>query len=201
MGVAVFMTFFLCNSAAQESFLKRTIHRLETQFSYNRQELFLWVSVDRQMLYVLQGDSVVNSYPVSTSKLGTGNRSGSGKTPLGVHRIASKIGEGAPLNTIFIGRKNSAKLAMPLTEPIDMEEDWVTTRILWLDGLEPGINKGEGIDSRTRYIYIHGTPEEGLIGTPASHGCVRMRNHDVAELFEMVNTGTLVIIMNAPPMY
>jgi len=105
--------------------------------------------------------------------------------------IAQKIGDGAPLNTIFKSRKNTGKIA-----DIDQQsdEDYVTSRILWLKGLEPGHNAGPGVDSFARYIYIHGTHEENLIGQPASHGCIRMRNQDVLELFERVQEGTEVLI-------
>jgi lipoprotein-anchoring transpeptidase ErfK/SrfK len=152
------------------------------------------VEVATQRLYLMGEDGFVSAYPVSTSKYGTGNRDGSNKTPLGAHRIKKKYGEGAPLGTIFRAREKTGKVAEIRTDETDSQEDLITTRILWLEGLEPGINKGRGIDSYRRYIYIHGTPEEGLIGKPASHGCVRMKNTDVVELFEKVPAGTLVEI-------
>ena len=99
--------------------------------------------------------------------------------------------------TIFRSRANTGKVAKILTEPIDVEEDLVLTRILWLEGLEPGVNRGPGIDSKSRYIYIHGTNEEGLIGTPASHGCLRMKNDDVIDLFDRVPVGTEVWILDS----
>jgi lipoprotein-anchoring transpeptidase ErfK/SrfK len=145
-------------------------------------------------MYLVKHDSVEKTYRISSSKYGIGSRAGSNKTPLGVHRIAEKIGSNAEPNTIFAGRKNTGKLATIIKDSVDVQADDVTSRILWLDGLEPGVNKGKGIDSHSRYIYIHGTPEEGLIGTPASHGCIRMYNRDIIELFDLVKVGTLVLV-------
>jgi len=129
-------------------------------------------------------------FKASTSQFGTGNREGSYKTPLGLHRIAEKIGEGAALWTIFSSRENTGAV---WTEGMEGENQ-ILTRILRLQGLEPGVNAGPAIDSYDRYIYIHGTNREDLIGTPFSHGCVCMRNEDVAELFDMVEVGMYVYI-------
>jgi L,D-peptidoglycan transpeptidase YkuD (ErfK/YbiS/YcfS/YnhG family) len=134
-------------------------------------------------------------YPVSTAKNGVGSKTGSQRTPLGLHRVHSKFGAGEPLGMVFDARRATGKLAAIHTTPVDLPEDVITTRILWLEGLEAGKNRGKGVDSHTRFIYIHGTNEEGLIGQPASHGCVRMRNRDVVELFELVAPGTLVEIV------
>jgi len=174
--------------------VQATSDLLQKNFSYAKAQPFLLVNIQKQELYLVRNEAVEKTYRISSAKNGTGNAAGSGKTPLGVHRIAEKIGAGAKLNTIFTGRKNSGKTATILKEPVDSADDFVTSRILWLEGLEPGINKGKGIDSKQRYIYIHGTPEEGLIGAPASHGCIRMYNTDVMELFDLVNAGTLVVI-------
>lgn len=152
------------------------------------------VEIATQRLYLKDRTGALTIYPVSTSKYGVGNRENSNKTPLGTHRVKKKYGAGAPLGTVFRARENTGKVATIHTDATDLEEDLITTRILWLEGLEPGKNKGKGIDSYHRYIYIHGTPEEGLIGEPASHGCVRMKNADAAELFEKVSLGTLVEI-------
>ena len=152
----------------------------------------------------------VAEWPVSTSKFGVGSQSGSYKTPLGLHRIAEKIGGGMPIDTVFKGRKavgcladsvpplagdqSSASHASPGTRHSSPSSDLIMSRILWLDGCEEGLNRGGAIDSHDRYIYIHGTVHEDRIGTPDSHGCVRMRNADVAELFERVEQGTPVMI-------
>lgn len=138
---------------------------------------------------------MVRQYPVSTSKYGIGSEAGSFKTPLGKHRVAEKIGAGAPMHTIFKERVNTGKLAAIDRTLKGAPYDDVTTRVLWLEGLEPGLNRGKGIDSKERFIYIHGTPSEGLIGRPASNGCVRMYNRDVIELFNLVPEGTPVTIV------
>ena len=148
------------------------------------------VDVSEQKLYLLEGGKILKTYPVSTSKFGVGNRQNSGKTPLGWHRVAKKIGAGAALNTIFRNRINTGKFFISAASG----DDLVTTRILWLEGMEPGVNKGKRIDSFKRLIYIHGTAEENLIGTPASHGCIRMKNKDVVELFDKLQEKSSVLI-------
>jgi lipoprotein-anchoring transpeptidase ErfK/SrfK len=152
------------------------------------------VDISDQELYLMEGNENKKTYPVSTSKYGTGNKWGSNKTPLGIHQILKKIGAGAKIGTIFMATINMDKIARIYEDYTDVEEDFVTTRIMWLKGMEEGVNLGEGIDSYDRRIYIHGTPEEGLIGRPASHGCIRMKNSDVVDLFDLVSEGTLVTI-------
>ncbi len=152
--------------------------------------LYVVVSVETQRLLVCVDDSMVERYDCSTSRFGNGSRENSLKTPPGVHRIKEKFGAGAPAGRIFRDREDTG---------MDWDhkqngENLVLTRILRLEGLEEGINKGAGIDSYERYIYIHGTGREDLIGTPLSHGCVCMRNLDVIRLFETVKEGTLVYI-------
>lgn len=112
---------------------------------------------------------------------------------MGLHRVAEKIGEGAAVGAVFLGRKPTGEVVLPGSA--DPGRDAITTRILWLEGLEDGLNAGGTVDTRSRYIYIHGTPHEGQIGSPASRGCVRMRNADVIELFERTPTGTHVLIL------
>lgn len=153
------------------------------------------VNAGKQLLYCIDDeDNILTEYPVSTSKFGLGNQNGSFKTPLGKHCIKQKIGEGCPLNEVFVGRQPLGVLEELIEKEQDLPVDIITSRILWLEGQEPGLNKGEGIDSYLRYIYIHGTHEEDKIGEPASHGCVRMRNKDVVELFERVDEGCSVLI-------
>lgn len=147
----------------------------------------LVVDVAAQTLRVMLGRKVAAEFPVSTSKFGLGFTKGSFKTPTGRFRIARKIGGSAPLWTIFRARKNTGRRARP-----GGHEDLVLTRILTLDGLE-----SENANSLERYIYIHGTNQEKLIGTPASHGCVRLRNKDMAALYRLVAKGSLVRII--PP--
>lgn len=156
------------------------------------------VDIARQRLYLWEryadGDMLIREYPVSTAAKGAGEQSGSYCTPRGRHRIAQKIGEGAPLFAAFKAREATGEIWTPGLDAADQGRDWILTRILWLEGLEPGRNKGGTVDSHARYIYIHGTNEEHRIGTPASHGCVRMKNADVAELFDLVEVGTEVRI-------
>lgn len=154
------------------------------------------VDVSRQRLHLLDGGRLAETYAVSTAARGIGHREGSLQTPLGVFRVAEKFGAGAPVGMIFKGRRSTGEIAAILSDPKDSaENDLVTTRILWLDGLQPGFNRGGDVDTHSRYIYIHGTPEEGRIGTPASHGCVRMRNEEVVDLFERLPEGSLVCIL------
>lgn len=149
-----------------------------------------------QTMYLLEQGQVTATWIISAATNGVGARKGSEQTPPGVHRIAQKIGDGAPLGTIFKARQNTGQIAQILTGADQRSTaDNVTTRILWLDGLEPGVNKGGNVDSYQRYIYIHGTDEEGRLGKPASHGCIRMRNQDVIDLFERVPENTLVVIL------
>ena len=154
------------------------------------------VDISQQRLFLLdnRGDLVI-SYPISSSSYGEGQIENSYKTPLGNHIIKEKIGADAPKNTIFKERINTNKFAEISHDHFDSEEDHVTSRILWLEGTEEGFNKGGNVDSFHRYIYIHGTPEEGLIGEKASHGCIRMFNQDVIELFNLVEKGTKVNIV------
>ena len=152
------------------------------------------VDISEQRLYLVDDLEIIKSYPISSSKFGEGSKENSYKTPLGSHEIKDKIGFKAAKNTIFSSRINTMKPAEIITKPIDSDNDFITSRIMWLDGLEYGKNKGEGFDSYSRYIYIHGTHEEGLIGTKASHGCIRMFNNDVIELFDEVQEGTFVLI-------
>jgi len=149
------------------------------------------ISIGKQMLYHRRKIGVCRSYSVSTASMGTGNESGSLQTPLGKHRIYAKIGEHAPLYTAFSGR-----IAFGIYDPEhdDAARDWILTRILWLEGLQTGKNKRGRIDTRSRYIYIHGTHAENDIGKPASHGCIRMRNDDIIELFAHVHEGENVYI-------
>ncbi|WP_026142856.1 MULTISPECIES: L,D-transpeptidase [unclassified Thioalkalivibrio] len=157
------------------------------------------VRVDQQRLYVWEGGRVTDIFDVSTSARGVGFEEGTYTTPLGLHRIAERFGEGAPRGTIFRARGNTGQIAEILTEPgARSPRDNITSRILWLEGLEPGINQGGNVDSLRRYIYIHGTDEEGRIGEPASEGCVRMRNDDVIELFPRLPVGTPVMILDGP---
>ena len=155
----------------------------------------LLIRISEQMLYVLDElEEVVQRYPVSTSKFGVGNREGSFQTPTGKHCVKQKIGDQAAINEVFVGRESLGVLDKLQAEQVDLPEDIITSRIMWLQGLEPGVNQGDDIDSYQRYIYIHGTSEEDKIGTAASHGCIRMYNEDVIDLFDQIETGCEVLI-------
>ena len=157
------------------------------------------VSVSEQTLYLFIKGAFDCSYSVSTSRNGIGQKEGSYQTPIGIHCVKEKIGSDAEFAEIFLSRERTNSFASIEHEPVCSEVECITSRILWLAGLEEGINKaknpeGHNVDSYQRYIYIHGTHEEGLIGQAASIGCVRMRNADVIELFEKLFVSSLVII-------
>ncbi len=176
--------------------LQKAIEKLSSKFGLKTGDLAIVVIIAEQSLFLIQNKEILKPYKVSTSKYGIGNKSGSNKTPLGTHKIQAKIGDGAEIGTIFKGKKNTGKIAeISYSTEDTSDEDYVTTRVMPLEGLEKGINKGNGIDSFSRGIYIHGTQEEGLIGKPASHGCIRMKNLDVIELFDAVEVGCLVEIV------
>lgn len=161
-------------------------------------DLVIEVDIRLQQLYLWEpypdGDMLIRQYPVSTAANGPGEQSGSYCTPRGRHRIAEKIGAGAPLCAAFKARQLTGEVWTPALDAAEPGRDWILTRILWLEGLEEGKNRGGAVDTHARYIYIHGTNEEHKLGTPASHGCIRMRNADVAELFDLVKVGTEVRI-------
>jgi L,D-transpeptidase YbiS len=142
------------------------------------------ISIGDQRLTLMEDETPIRSYPVSTSRFGIGTEEGSMKTPTGRFRVAEKIGGGLPSDSVFQSR-------MPLRpgDPLPPTEDLVMSRILWLDGLDE-----HNANTRDRFIYIHGTKHEDKIGNPASHGCVRMRNEDVVELFDLVDEGAHVTI-------
>ena len=150
-----------------------------------KSRLHIQVSVRDQELKLRRGRKIIRRYPISTSRFGLGSEAGSYKTPLGQFRVSDKIGEAAPTGTVFVGR-----VALKPEDPLPATEDLVLSRILWLDGLEP-----HNANTRERFIYIHGTRHEDKIGKPHSHGCIRMRNADVIELFDLVNVGTSVTII------
>lgn len=156
---------------------------------------FIYISVKYQKLYLIKNQKIAKKYTISSAELGVGNKTNSMQTPLGLHTIKRKIGDNVPLGGLFYSREYAGRTATIFTEKVKSRTDDVTSRILWLHGEEPGINRGRDIDSYKRYIYIHGTSEEGYIGEPVSHGCIRMKNTDVIELFEMVDEETPVIIL------
>jgi lipoprotein-anchoring transpeptidase ErfK/SrfK len=153
------------------------------------------INVTAQSLALFGDDGVmVRCYPVSTAANGVGEENGSYCTPRGRHVIRAKIGAGQPADTVFVRRRPTGERYTPELGRQFPRRDWILTRILWLSGREPGYNRYGSCDTMRRYIYIHGTPDETELGRPGSHGCVRMRNADLIELFDRVEVGTEVDI-------
>ncbi len=142
------------------------------------------ISIRDQRLTLKEGETLIRTYPVSTSRFGIGTEEDSMKTPIGRFRVAEKIGHGLPSDTVF-----QSRVPLKADDPLPPTEDLVMSRILWLGGLDE-----HNTNTRDRFIYIHGTKHEDKIGNPASHGCVRMRNADVIELFDLVDEGAPVVI-------
>ncbi|MGD8931548.1 MAG: L,D-transpeptidase [Chromatiales bacterium] len=155
----------------------------------------LRIDLSRQTLTRYAGQRALSTYPVSTALNGPGERLSSGCTPRGLHRIRLKIGAGCPRNAVFVGRRPTGEIYSAELAAAQPQRDWILTRILWLSGLEPGRNRGGSVDTLRRFIYIHGCPDNVPMGVPLSHGCIRMRNRDLLELFERVDNGTLVEIV------
>lgn len=153
------------------------------------------VNVAEQQLSLYDSDDqLLQQYSVSTSKYGTGNQNGSEQTPLGLHRIKDKLGGAMPVNEVFIGRVPHGNLDECKERGVELPDDVIMSRILWLEGMEPGRNQGGYVDTYQRYIYIHGTNHEDKIGAPSSIGCIRMRNEDIVNLYRLVEVGSEVLI-------
>jgi len=160
----------------------------------NKDVIQLRVSIGQQTLSVWQNDQCIKVYSVSTAKNGPGERVNSECTPRGQHIIRAKIGEGAAQDTVFVARRDSGERYSPDMSNEFPDRDWILTRILWLSGMEVGKNRLGAVDTMRRYIYIHGCPDEDKMGIPSSHGCIKMKNSDVIELFDQVSYATLVTI-------
>lgn len=155
------------------------------------------IRLDAQTLTLLDdAGAPARSYAVSTSRNGPGERKDSYCTPRGRHIIRAKIGAGAAENTVFIGRRPSGEIYTPALGECHPGRDWILTRILWLSGCELGFNRLSQVDTMQRYIYIHGSPDSTPMGEPGSIGCIRMRNRDIVELFDLVAPGTPVDILD-----
>jgi len=157
--------------------------------------LVIQVDIAAQTLALEGGGHTLWHRSVATARNGPGERNGSQCTPRGWHRVRAKIGAGCPVGTVFVGRRPTGELYSPALREQFPRRDWILTRILWLSGLEPGHNRFGEVDTMRRYIYIHGCPDEDPMGVPSSHGCIKMRNRDIIELFERVPVGTRVIIV------
>ena len=186
----ILILLFYNTSFSQENIIQKANNYISTDYS----EL-LFVSIENQKMYHIKEGAIVKKYIISSSEYGTGSEAGSNKTPLGLHKVKEKYGDETPINGRMIGRVFYGQIATLYNDKTKSKTDDVTSRIFWLEGLENGKNKGEGIDSYKRYIYIHGTSEEGRLGTPASHGCIRMKNNEVIDLYKTIAIGTLVLIL------
>lgn len=155
------------------------------------------VDLPSQTLTLFADDNTVQRrYSVSTAKNGAGEQKGSFCTPRGRHVIRAKIGDGAPINTVFVKRRPTGEIYTPELAQRYPGRDFILTRILWLSGSEPGFNRFGEVDTMQRYIYIHGAPDSAAMGKPASIGCIRIRNDDLIELFDLVSSGTPADIVN-----
>tara|TARA_B100000795_G_scaffold175680_1_gene132735 strand:- start:26 stop:511 length:486 start_codon:yes stop_codon:yes gene_type:complete len=152
------------------------------------------VSISLQQLTLIDNSKVIKSYPVSTAIKGIGQNKNSLQTPLGLHYIRAKIGKGLPAFTIFKGRRPTGELWSKENFELKSNQDWILSRIMWLSGKELRVNRLGNFDTMQRYIYIHGTHDENQLGKPLSHGCIRMSNSDVIELFNLTPIGALVCI-------
>lgn len=156
--------------------------------------MHILINLAAQSLELVEHELVLRRYPVSSARNGPGEQGDSDCTPRGLHRIRIRIGAGCPEGAVFVGRRATGEVYDAALARQYPERDWILTRILWLTGLEPGRNRGGRVDTLRRYIYIHGCPDTEPMGRPCSHGCVRMRNGDLIELFDQVTAGTLVEI-------
>jgi len=154
----------------------------------------LIVDIATQQLHCMHAGKCIKSYVISTAAKGVGEKKGSEQTPRGRHIIRAKIGANQLRNAVFIGRRFTGEVYSPQLAKQYPHRDWILSRILWLSGLEVGKNRLNNCDTMQRYIYIHGCPDEKINGTPASHGCIRMRNADIIELFDSVPIRTPVLI-------
>lgn len=166
----------------------------ESAMTANTETDYLIVDVTAQQIQWWSEGVCTGSWPVSTASRGTGQRNGSGCTPLGRHYVRAMVGGGMPEGTVFVARRPTGEIHTSQLSRQYPERDWILSRILWLCGLEWGHNRGPEVDSFRRYIYIHGTPDSEPMGVPRSHGCIRMRNRDVIALYERVQPGMRVDI-------
>lgn len=177
---------------AQDYRMMRTV--AQPADTMNKQLHQLLIDVPTQQLFYLLNGKCFKIYPISTAKNGVGERRGSEKTPRGWHIIRAKIGQACPINTIFVGRRPLEEIYLPQLEAKYPNRDWILTRILWLSGLEHGKNRLGECDTMRRYIYIHGCPDSKPMRVPLSHGCIRMHNQDIIELFDLIPSGAKVFI-------
>jgi len=169
---------------------------ISSKYSKEKLDNFIYIGIKRQKLYLFEANIISKIYKVSTSLKGAGNEMSSYKTPLGLHFIYEKIGNNAPIGTLFINKKNTNKIVEIDSLTLNQNKDEITTRLMSLMGKELNINKGGRVDTFKRGIYIHGTSNEKSIGKPSSHGCIRMKNNDIIELFNSVDKQIPVFLFN-----
>lgn len=152
------------------------------------------INIASQSLFAYDGDQLIFSYLVSTASAGPGEQKNSGCTPRGKHVIRAKIGVKAPINTVFVGRRPTGEIYSEALADTFPKRDWILSRIMWLSGVEVGKNRLGNQDTMQRYVYLHGTPDKEVMGKPGSHGCIRMRNNEIIELFDWAAVGCSVSI-------
>jgi hypothetical protein len=155
----------------------------------------LRIDIGRQILGLHDGKRLLAEYRVSTGINGVGERHGSGCTPRGLHRVRIRVGEGCPIGTVFRGRRPTGEILDAALAAAHPDRDWILTRILWLTGCERGRNRGGEVDTLRRFIYIHCCPDTEPMGVPRSHGCIRMHNEELIELFDQTPVGTPVMLI------
>jgi len=189
----ILVSLISLSTTSQNSIIERVNNYLASKNTLSKEVIY--VSIKQQKLYHIQNNTIIKEYIISSSAFGIGSKAGSNKTPIGLHCIKEKYGGKTPLNGKMRERVFQGNIATIYNDQTKSKTDDITSRILWLEGLEKGKNSGKGIDSFDRYIYIHGTSEEGRLGKPASHGCIRMKNKEVIDLYKIVEVGTLVLIL------
>ena len=195
MGQVIFFISLLFSSLVNENIIDR-VNKYCNEKKGKTYDEILFISVKEQKIYHIIKNTIVKEYLVSTAKKGVGNKKNSEMTPHGLHYVKEKYGGNTPKNGRMIGRVFYGQIATIYSDTTSSLTDDITSRILWLSGMEKDINKEGNVDSYNRYIYIHGTSEEGKIGTPSSHGCVRMLNADIIQLYAKIKIGTKVLILD-----
>jgi len=170
--------------------------KIEKKYPSHTFSNFIYVDINKQKLFLLDNRVTIKKYNISTSKRGVGNKSNSLQTPIGLHKIKSKYGQGVPIGGILDHRKFNGEIASINLDTTSTAIDIICTRVIRIIGLEDGVNKGGEVDTYLRKIYLHGTNEEGLIGKESSHGCIRMKNQDIVDLFDRVNKDMLIVMLD-----
>lgn len=170
--------------------------KIEKKYPSHTFSNFIYVDINKQKLFLLDNRVTIKKYNISTSKRGLGNKSNSLQTPIGLHKIKSKYGQGVPIGGILDHRKFNGEIASINLDTTSTAIDIICTRVIRIIGLEDGVNKGGEVDTYLRKIYLHGTNEEGLIGKESSHGCIRMKNQDIVDLFDRVKKDMLIVMLD-----